>query len=155
MGYTTKFKGNFELSAVPSAEVIIKLRELEMADGRESQWKDTNCPDSYNQWELTKDCQRIKWDGNEKFYNYVEWLQWIIDKILAPSGLRLTGSVQYSGEETDDVGVLAMIDGKVVQTKLQLVSDDLKELIEFKTFVLAHRDSDEILSDWREHKKNL
>lgn len=147
MGYTTKFKGEFEISDVPSAEVIIRLRELEGCDGRED--KMLGQPDSYNQWILTKDCRHIKWDGGEKFYNYVEWLQFLISAVLTPAKLTLSGSVQYSGEETDDVGVLAIVDGKVVKKQLELVSDDMAELIRFKKFVLASDYKDEILDGWR------
>ncbi len=38
------------------------------------------------------------WNGAEKFYNYVEWLQYLIDKILAPRGYTLNGECQWFGE---------------------------------------------------------
>jgi predicted phosphohydrolase len=55
----------------------------------------------------------IEWDGGEKFYNYTEWLVYLINKVLAPNGYVLNGVVEWSGEETGDVGEITVEDNKV------------------------------------------
>jgi hypothetical protein len=53
---------------------------------------------------VTPDFYVIRWNEQEKFYHYVEWLKYIIDKILNPRGYILYGTVQWQGEESDDFG---------------------------------------------------
>lgn len=147
MGYTTNFEGRFNMSETASAEVIIKLRQLEGADGREMD--DPDAPGTYCQWQITRDCSGIEWDGGEKFYDYVEWLQYIIDKILAPSGIHLTGSVAYFGEEVTDNGMLIIKDGKVEQVKTAQVAEEWSALVAFRDFVLKGRFGQEIAREWK------
>lgn len=147
MGYTTEFDGRFEIDRLPPAEVILRFNELDGIDGRETD--DVDMPDGYNQWVLTKDLRHIAWDGNEKFYGYVEWLQYIIDKVLLPNNLFLSGSVAYAGEDAKDNGILTIEADKVVQRPHAEVGNTLEELTAFKAFVLNHEDGAEIERDFR------
>ena len=70
-------------------------------------------PGLWCQWVPTDDGSELVWDGGEKFYNYVEWLQYLIDKILAPRGYTLNGECQWFGENRDDVGVIIVENNKV------------------------------------------
>ena len=70
-------------------------------------------PSLWCQWTPTSDRMGIEWDGGEKFYNYTEWLVYLIHKILAPNGYVLNGVVEWSGEETGDVGEITVEDNKV------------------------------------------
>jgi hypothetical protein len=112
MGYTTRFSGRFTFDKPADAETTLFMREVfdDRGTGRTK-----GAPDSYCQWEISNDRLHIEWDGEEKFYDYVEWLQWLIDNKFKPAGLTLTGSVQYDGEELEDVGTLSIEDGKVIQ----------------------------------------
>ena len=65
-------------------------------------------PGLWCQWVPTEDGQGIEWDGNEKFYSYVEWLTYLIDKILAPRGYVLDGEVAWQGEDSDDRGKIVV-----------------------------------------------
>lgn len=152
MGYTTEFDGQFDLSPLPlPAEVVLQLMDLADVCGRDI--NDDDAPDSYNQWELTKDRQHLKWDGGEKFYSYREWLQYLIDHVCKPAGITVSGSVDYSGEEVTDVGVLTVIDGVVVDQKKAVINDqDLAELQAFKAFVLESRYGDELLRAWQKQR---
>ena len=49
----------------------------------------------------------LEWDGGEKFYNYVEWLQVLIDKFFKPWDIKLSGTVRYKGEDGDSGYVMA------------------------------------------------
>ena len=70
-------------------------------------------PGLWCQWVPTDDGSELVWDGGEKFYNYVEWLDYLIDKILAPRGYTLNGECQWFGENRDDVGVIIVENNKV------------------------------------------
>lgn len=65
-------------------------------------------PGLWLQWVPTKDGLGIEWDGNEKFYNYVQWLQYLILKVLSPKGYILNGDVKYYGEDREDFGTISV-----------------------------------------------
>ena len=70
-------------------------------------------PGLWCQWCPTEDGMGIEWDGGEKFYQYVEWLEYIIIVVLKPRGYVLSGEVRWSGEEQGDVGKIIVNDNKV------------------------------------------
>lgn len=151
MGYTTNFEGEFRMDRLPPSEVIVKMRELEGADGREM--SDADAPNGgYCQWQLTRDCRGIEWDGGEKFYQYTEWLQYIIDKVLTPAGVTLSGAIAYSGEDVKDMGTITIKDNKAVQIPGHLVSDEIAELQAFREYVLKSRFANELSRGWQKHK---
>ena len=39
----------------------------------------------------------------EKFYFYIEWLQYLIDEYFKPQGYELNGKINYRGERLDDI----------------------------------------------------
>lgn len=120
MGYTTKFEGKLNFDRVLS---ILELRELEALVDFTSQtqqyskYADTH-PNSYNQWAPTYDGMGLEWDGGEKFYNYIEWLEWLITYYFAPRSITLNGVLQYQGEEISDVGYIEVVNNKVTDNKL-------------------------------------
>jgi hypothetical protein len=71
-------------------------------------------PGLWCQWVPTEDGMAIVWDGNEKFYNYTQWLEYIIAKVLAPRGYVLNGMVEWQGEDSEDFGQLKVEDNKVL-----------------------------------------
>jgi hypothetical protein len=73
-------------------------------------------PGLWCKWTPNEDGTAIEWDGREKFYNYVEWIKYIIDKILSPRGYVLNGEVKWYGEDRDDEGIICIVDN-VVTTK--------------------------------------
>ena len=92
MGYTTEFKGKFDLDKPLTAEHMAEFAKCDR-----DEWP--NAPvRGYNQWRPTADGTGIEWDQEEKFYDWKEWLQYWIDDVLAPRGYTLTGSVEWSGE---------------------------------------------------------
>lgn len=89
--------------------------------GHEDNVIDHNSPPStqpglWCQWIPNEDGTAIVWDGGEKFYDYVEWIEYIIKNFLAPKGYVLNGDVQWQGEDAGDVGVISIKDN-VVRTK--------------------------------------
>lgn len=74
-------------------------------------------PGLWCQWVPTDDLAGIEWNGAEKFYDYVEWLEYIIEHFLAPWGYVLNGSVTWSGEEHEDIGKIRVADNAVTVSK--------------------------------------
>ena len=56
---------------------------------------------------------KLVWNGAEKFYNYIEWLQYLIDNFFIPSGYILNGQVEWQGEDEDDFGIISVEDNEV------------------------------------------
>ena len=80
----------------------------------------------------------IEWDGNEKFYNAAEWMQYIIDHFIGENplaklnnpehfdflqGHTLNGEIFADGEEADDHWKIEVKDGNVT-TKQGVVNYD-------------------------------
>lgn len=70
----------------------------------------SNQPGLWLQWRPTEDRLHLVWDGGEKFYHYVEWLEYLIKKILEPKGYSLSGSVDWAGEDDYDRGTISLHD---------------------------------------------
>ncbi len=113
MGYTTQFEGQFNLDNPLALTQYNELEEFASRDHR----NESGVPGYYCQWIPTKDGAAIEWDGNEKFYSYVEWLEYIIEHFLEPWQLTLNGEVVWQGEEIGDIGVIAVKDNMVTAQK--------------------------------------
>lgn len=145
MGYSTSFVGKFEFDKELPSSVVVALDRICGNDTRDLKTRRAY-PGFFCQW--TFDDHHLFWDGGEKFTEYVEWLQWIIDNILKPAGVKLLGQVAYHGEEVGDSGVIVVgHDQIVVKNKLEPISDHT-ELLEFRAFVLASEFGGEILELW-------
>lgn len=70
-------------------------------------------PGLWLQWVPTEDGTLLEWDGMEKFYRYETWLQYLIEKIFIPWGHKLNGSIQWSGEDMGDIGVIHVKDNEI------------------------------------------
>jgi hypothetical protein len=79
-------------------------------------------PSLWCQWIPTGDGLEIEWDGGEKFYNYTEWIYYIINKILKPNGYTLNGSVRWRGEEFDDDGVMEVRDNVLFENGMEFTN---------------------------------
>lgn len=128
MGYTTKFSGKIQLSRSLTFAEAKQL--LTWADDPDN--IDQAKPESYLQWVPSRELDAIGWDGNEKFYNYTEWMQWVCDW-LKSIGITANGTLQWSGEETQDVGLLVVVDNIATATEQRCNVDrfqpiDLREL---------------------------
>lgn len=69
-------------------------------------------PGLWCQW-IINDNNELEWDGGEKFYNYEEWLQYLIDNFFAPLGYVLNGDIEWQGEESDDFGNIHVVDNVI------------------------------------------
>lgn len=63
----------------------------------------------------------MEWDQNEKFYEYVAWLRYMIDNFFSPAGHKLNGTVEFQGESFDDRGAIVVTDNVVEVLEMQYV----------------------------------
>jgi hypothetical protein len=109
MGYNTEFEGKFTFDKgnFLSAEQAAGINLLE--DHQTKLQK----PNYACDWEAYGDGHAIEWNGNEKFSNSVEWIEFIIEEFLKPWGKNLNGTVRYRGEDFDDVGSIIIKDNVI------------------------------------------
>ncbi len=90
-------------------------------------------PCSWCQWVPDEDGSAIRWDGNERFYYYIEWIEFLINHFLGPWGYKLNGAVDWSGDETDDRGTLSIQDNIVEaylkEERAQEIEEGLDEVL--------------------------
>lgn len=153
MGYTTDFDGNFKINKKLDRDTLALLiglnetrRMARNIDGFGVQGefyidsKDTGYgdhsdnvidhnspprtqPGLWCQWRPNDAGTSIAWDGGEKFYHYIEWLQYLIDAVLAPRGYSLSGTVTWQGEQSDDTGKIIVKDNSVTGKRGRIVYD--------------------------------
>lgn len=70
-------------------------------------------PGLWCQWIPSEDRKSIHWDGNEKFYEAERWIEYIVDRVLAPKGYQLNGIVAARGEQYGDLWVIQIDDNEV------------------------------------------
>lgn len=113
MGYTTEFKGRFEFDKELTEEQFRILNEFSEERRGDNYSKYPEFPSFYCQWVPTEDRKGLEWDGNEKFYEYIEWLHILIEKFFNPWGIKLNGEVKWRGEHWIDIGVIKITNNKV------------------------------------------
>jgi hypothetical protein len=138
MGYNTEFYGEFKTNMPVDEETYNLLTGL----AKTRRMKRTGLPEKYgidgeyysedneevivdhNEpprtqpglwlcWEMQEDRQTIVWNGQEKFYHYSEWIEYIIEKILKPRGYILNGNVEWRGEDSMDTGNILVVDNTI------------------------------------------
>lgn len=76
MGYTTRFVGSLEIEPQLSKEFIEIINHFAKTRHDEKRF-----PGIWCQWIINDDgC--LCWNSGEKFYNYVEWLEYLKKAIL-------------------------------------------------------------------------
>lgn len=147
VGSSTKFKGQFNLNKPLDNVTFSFLKRISetrriartvdakygvegefYVDGSSNSFADSTVidpnappktqPGLWCQWVPTEDHLHIEWNGAEKFYNYIEWMEYLISKILAPRGYVVNGDVKWRGEDFDDTGVLEVNDNMVMGKRL-------------------------------------
>jgi hypothetical protein len=70
-------------------------------------------PGLWCQWIVSEDGKRLEWDGGEKFYNYIEWLQYMIKHFFDRWHCVVNGKVDWQGEDSGDSGTIVVTDNSV------------------------------------------
>lgn len=111
MGYQTDLFGQFDTSRTLTIAEKKILDDFAEEDHNRGEVRDK--PSNYCQWVPNEEGTAILWDQNEKFYNYVEWIEYLIKHFFEPWGVKLNGSVEWYGEESDDRGLIKVKDNVV------------------------------------------
>ena len=107
MGYTTKFMGSINVKGedtnLDQFDSLMKRVYKARHGGNIHVY--TGCPNLYLQWCFDRETCKIMWDGREKFYEYVEWME-LICKWACDLDLSLEGKILWRGEHISDMGVI-------------------------------------------------
>lgn len=146
MGTTTKFTGrlqfNKEVSRKHEAEFLRFVEQCSEQKLDHSVWEPT--PNNYCQWRLSFDENHsyLGWVGGEKFYDYVEWLEYLIKHFFGPKGYVLNGKLSWKEEgENGDSGVIKVTENMVTNTEDAVLfrglgEDELREKLLVATTAL-------------------
>ena len=94
-------------------------------------------PSLWCQWMIDDDGNLV-WDGGDKFYNYEEWLVYLIDNFIAPSGYICNGEIEFQGEDINDFGTIYVKDN-VVTVKYGMRIRSLKDISDYDLIAEAER----------------
>jgi hypothetical protein len=115
MGYTTEFVGKIKVDPPLSEDEAAFLREFADKDHRGE-----DLPGYYCQWVPTQDRTGIEWDEEEKFYDSVEWMKYLIDTLYGDTH-TFNGVIEAQGEDPGDIWRLVVTNNVVVKQKPTLV----------------------------------
>jgi hypothetical protein len=73
-------------------------------------------PGLWCQWAPNEEGTAIEWDGSEKFYRYVQWLEYLVAHFLGPWGYLLNGEVTWQGEDESDTGRIVVVENAIHAT---------------------------------------
>jgi hypothetical protein len=123
MGYSTYFDGEITLDKPLTEEhkaVLVALRD-------DDQRTVPGTPGAWCQWEPNEEGTAILHDQGEKFYEYVAWMEYIVDKFLIPWGYIANGCISWDGEESDDDGIIDVINNVVTCYNIHERASQLEE----------------------------
>lgn len=112
MGYTAEFAGYLEPNREFTQEEINIITAF-----NDERHEGTNYPGIWCQWTIENGV--LEWDGMEKFYNYIEWLEYLTVRFFEPWGIKLNGTMKWQGEDMDDRGKIEVVDNKVKLINLE------------------------------------
>ena len=75
-------------------------------------------PGLWCQWVPNEEGTALQHDDGEKFYDYVEWLNYIIENFVRPWGYTLNGEVHWQGEDSEDRGTIYVVGNHVTSGEL-------------------------------------
>jgi hypothetical protein len=70
-------------------------------------------PSLWCKWRVNDRGDRLEHNGGEKFDEYVEWLDYLVEHFFSPWGVRIDGSVKYGGDVPVDSGTIEIIDNRI------------------------------------------
>lgn len=119
MGYSTDFEGKIEFSKPLTDEQVNVLNKF---------FDDDHDPDMlglYTRYcDLVADNYSLRWNGSEKSYGLnVEngWFPYLIEHFFKPWGIELNGTLEWFGEERDDIGQIHIKENVVVLRKARII----------------------------------
>ena len=114
MGYSTDFRGSLDFDK-PLTKDMVETYNKFANQRHEDGYQPNGKPSIWLQWEIVEKNGNytLEWDGGEKFYEYVKWLEYVIKYIFKGWGLKLTGEIEWRGEEWGDTGTIVVEDNNI------------------------------------------
>jgi hypothetical protein len=112
MGYTTEFEGSLNIDPPLTAKQQSMLNAfsterhggpLHVFEGYPGIWCDWYAPAP----------DVLAWNGTEKFYHYVDWLNYLINHFFIDWDVKLNGTIDWFGEDHRDRGTITVTNNKV------------------------------------------
>jgi len=125
MGYSTNFRGRFEFNK-PLTDDMLKVYKKFHDERHEDGYQPNGKPSIWLQWEIVNEWGYttynkssdeklyLQWDEGEKFYKFVEWLEYLIKYVFKVWDVEISGKVEWRGEEWEDTGQIIVKDNVVV-----------------------------------------
>ena len=85
-------------------------------------------PGLWCDWEVSDDGKYLEWNGSEKFYGYVEWLEYMNKNFFTPWKKDLNGEIKWEGDDSSDRGVIVVINNNVKAFE----EDEYKKYLQIK-----------------------
>jgi hypothetical protein len=63
-------------------------------------------PSRHCHWTATR--RKLKWNGEESFHHFIDWLEYMIREFLDDWGIGLDGAMQWQGEDPTDRGTISV-----------------------------------------------
>lgn len=70
-------------------------------------------PGFWCKWTVNDEGTELFWNECEKFYNYADWLEYMVDNFFTKWGCILNGKVNWQGEDDRDNGVIEVNDNTI------------------------------------------
>ena len=71
-------------------------------------------PGMWCEWKIGSSRRTVVWNGEEYFYDYVDWLGFLIQRFFKRWGYTLSGFVEWEGEDMSDKGWIEVQDNMMV-----------------------------------------
>lgn len=72
-----------------------------------------NQPSLWCKWRVNDKGDHLEHTGGEKFEQYVEWLDYLVEHFFSLWGIKVNGSVKYEGDALLDAGIIEIIDNRI------------------------------------------
>ena len=89
--------------------------------------KGYTCPGYWCDWHINEKTEVVEWNGAEKFYEYTDWLIFLIENFFEPAGYILNGEFIWIGEDSEDRGKISVVNNKVSEFLGEIVYEDERE----------------------------
>lgn len=85
------------------------------------EYLDDRQPGLWAEWMVGEDADTL-WMGDEpqKAYDFEVWLKYLIERFFTPWGYMLNGTVEWSGEEDDDLGKIEVVNNIITIYEAQV-----------------------------------
>lgn len=94
-------------------------------------------PGLWCQWIIDENGDLV-WDEGEKFYEYEEWLVYLINNFFAPSGYICNGDIEFQGEDMEDFGTIH-VENNVVTLQYGMRISSLEDISDEDLIAEAER----------------